>query len=194
MEIVYKKLDELKPYKRNARTHSAEQIDLICRSIREYGFTNPVLIDEKNNIIAGHGRVESAKRLAMNEVPCIVLSHLTEAQKKAYIIADNKMALNASWNDDLLKMEIEDLKELDFDLSLTGFNEKELDKILGFDEEDYQDISVDDQDDDQFDDIEKLDKHYGVPYQGNKSRIADIIINILPKGKRLVDLFGGGEQ
>lgn len=117
MEIIYKKVDELIPYINNARTHNDEQVSQICASINEYGFTNPILIDENNSIIAGHGRLLAAKKLKMKEVPCIVLCGLTEAQKKAYIIADNKLALNAGWNDELLKIEFENLKELDFDLN-----------------------------------------------------------------------------
>ena len=130
MEIVYKKINELKPYENNSRTHDENQIKQICESIKEYGWTNPVLIDENNMIIAGHGRVEGGKKLDIKEVPCIVLSGLTEAQKKAYVIADNKMALNAGWNEELLKTELENLKELDFDLELTGFSKKELDKLF----------------------------------------------------------------
>lgn len=132
MEIVYKKINELKPYENNSRTHDESQIKQICESIKEYGWTNPVLIDEKGMIIAGHGRVEAGKKLDIKEVPCIVLSGLTEAQKKAYVIADNKMALNAGWNEELLKTELEKLKELDFDLELTGFNIDELDELMEF--------------------------------------------------------------
>lgn len=135
MEIVYKKVNELIPYINNSRTHSEEQVNQIVASINEFGFTNPILIDEKDNIIAGHGRLLASKKLKMEEVPCIVLSGLTESQKKAYIIADNKMALNAEWDDELLKIELENLKELDFDLELTGFNVDELDDILGTEEE-----------------------------------------------------------
>lgn len=130
MEITYRKLGELIPYVNNARTHSDGQVAQICASIREYGWTNPVLIDENGTIIAGHGRVMAAQRMKMEQVPCIVLSGLTEAQKKAYVIADNKMALNAGWDDEMLKLELENLKELDFDLELTGFDEKELDSIF----------------------------------------------------------------
>lgn len=130
MEIIYKKVDELIPYVNNARTHSKEQVNQICASINEYGFTNPILIDEKGMIIAGHGRLMASKQLEMEEVPCIELKGLTEAQKKAYIIADNKMALNAGWDEELLKLELENLKELDFDLDLTGFDTSELDAIL----------------------------------------------------------------
>ena len=142
MEIIYKKVNDLIPYINNSRTHSEEQINQICASINEFGFTNPLLIDEKDNIIAGHGRLLASKKLKMEEVPCIVLSGLTEAQKKAYIIADNKMALNAGWNDELLKIELENLKELDFDLELTGFNNEEIDKLLEFNV-DYDEFSED---------------------------------------------------
>lgn len=142
MEIVYKKVNELIPYINNSRTHSEEQVNQIVASINEFGFTNPILIDEKDNIIAGHGRLLASKKLKMEEVPCIVLSGLTEAQKKAYIIADNKMALNAGWDDELLKIELENLKELDFDLELTGFNVDELDDIFQVEEE--QEIVEDD--------------------------------------------------
>ncbi len=135
MQIVYKKVNDLIPYINNSRTHSEEQVNQIIASINEFGFTNPLLIDEKDNIIAGHGRLLASKKLKMEEVPCIVLSGLTEAQKKAYIIADNKMALNAGWDEKLLKIELENLKELDFDLELTGFDVDELDDIFQVEEE-----------------------------------------------------------
>lgn len=138
MQIVYKKVNDLIPYVNNSRTHSEEQVNQIVASINEFGFTNPLLIDEKDSIIAGHGRLLASKKLGMEEVPCIVLKGLTEAQKKAYIIADNKMALNAGWDDELLKLELENLKELDFDLELTGFNVDELDDILGNNEEETE--------------------------------------------------------
>lgn len=142
MKIVYKKVNDLIPYINNSRTHSEEQVNQIVASINEFGFTNPLLIDEKDNIIAGHGRLLASKKLKMEEVPCIVLSGLTEAQKKAYIIADNKMALNAGWNEELLKIELENLKELDFDLELAGFDVDELDDIFQVEEE--QEIVEDD--------------------------------------------------
>lgn len=142
MQIVYKKVNNLIPYINNSRTHSEEQVNQIVASINEFGFTNPLLIDEKDNIIAGHGRLLASKKLNMEEVPCIVLSGLTETQKKAYIIADNKMALNAGWDDELLKIELENLKELDFDLELTGFDVDELDDIFKVEEE--QEVIEDD--------------------------------------------------
>jgi ParB-like chromosome segregation protein Spo0J len=117
------------PYARNSRTHSEDQIGQIASSIKEFGFTNPILIDADNQIIAGHGRLMGANRLQMKEVPCIRLSHLTESQKRAYVIADNKLALNAGWDDELLALEIKDLQELDFDVSLLGFSEDELSAI-----------------------------------------------------------------
>lgn len=124
-------IDLLIPYARNSRTHSDEQVQQIASSIKEFGFTNPVLIDEQGGIIAGHGRIMAAKKLGLAEVPCIVLDGLSEAQKKAYIIADNKLALNAGWDDELLKIELEQLKELDFDLGLIGFSDDELALLMG---------------------------------------------------------------
>lgn len=143
MEIIYKKVDDLIPYINNSRTHSEEQVNQICASINEFGFTNPLLIDEKNNIIAGHGRLLASKKIGMEEVPCIVLSGLTEAQKKAYVIADNKMALNAGWDEELLKIELDNLKELDFDLGLTGFNVDELNDLLN-DKDEENEVVEDD--------------------------------------------------
>lgn len=121
-EIVYRTTSVLIPYARNSRTHSPQQTQQIASSIKEFGFTNPVLIDEENGIIAGHGRVLAAQLLGMDEVPCIVLSGMTEAKKRAYVIADNKLALNAGWDDEMLRLEFEDLKAMDFDLDLAGFS------------------------------------------------------------------------
>jgi ParB-like chromosome segregation protein Spo0J len=112
--------DSLIPYVNNARTHSQEQINQIAASIKEFGFINPVIIDGDKGIIAGHGRVQAAQKLGMAEVPCVQASHLTEAQKKAYILADNKLALNAGWDDELLRLELQSLDDLDFDLEVTG--------------------------------------------------------------------------
>jgi DNA modification methylase len=118
------------PFAKNSRTHSDAQVAQIAASIREFGFTNPVLIDEANGIIAGHGRVMAARKLKLTEVPCIRLAHLTDAQKRAYVIADNKLALNAGWDEAMLKLELADLKALDFDLDLTGFDTNEIDALL----------------------------------------------------------------
>ena len=128
--IVYKPTTELIPYARNSRTHSEEQVTQIAASIKEFGFTNPVLLDGDNGIIAGHGRVMAANKLGITEVPCIELSHLSKAQKQAYIIADNKLALNAGWDEEMLRVEMEELKESDFDIDLLGFNEDELNELL----------------------------------------------------------------
>ena len=123
------KTTDLIPYANNSRTHSDEQVLQIASSIKEFGFLNPVIIDADNGIIAGHGRVMAAKKLGIDELPCIDASHLTEAQKKAYIIADNKLALNAGWDDEILRIEFDALKELDFDLELTGFSLDEIDGL-----------------------------------------------------------------
>lgn len=130
MEIVYKQTKELIPYVNNSRTHDEKQVNQIASSIKEFGFTNPLLIDEKDSIIAGHGRLMAANKLKMVEVPCIVLEGLTETQKKAYVIADNKLALNAGWDEELLKIEIEGLKELDFEIDILGFDSKEMDSLF----------------------------------------------------------------
>ena len=131
LKVEYKKIKELIPYCNNSRTHSDEQVLQIASSIKEFGFTNPVLIDGQGGIIAGHGRIMAAQKLKMDEVPTITLSDLSEAQKKAYIIADNKLALNSGWDDELLKIELEQLKELDFDLGLIGFSDDELALLMG---------------------------------------------------------------
>ena len=119
-------VNDLIPYVNNSRTHSDEQVLQIASSIKEFGFLNPIIVDGSNGIIAGHGRVMAAKKLGLDEVPCIDASHLSEAQKKAYIIADNKLALNAGWDDEILRIELNMLDELGFDLSLTGFSDEEL--------------------------------------------------------------------
>ena len=121
---------DLIPYARNARTHSDAQVAMIAASIREFGFTNPVLVDGRNGIIAGHGRVLAARKLGMQQVPTLELSHLTETQRKAYILADNQLALKAGWNDELLAMELGELKEEGVDLGLLGFEADDLAKLL----------------------------------------------------------------
>ncbi len=130
--LEYKKIkiDKLIPYVNNSRTHDENQVMQIAGSISEFGFTNPVLIDEKGVIIAGHGRVMAAKKLCLDEVPCIVLEGLTDAQKKAYVIADNRLALNAGWDAEMLSLELKSLEEMDFDLGLLGFDDDELSKLL----------------------------------------------------------------
>lgn len=132
MKITNEAIDSLIPYIRNARTHSEEQVAQIAGSIREFGFTNPVLIDGEGGIIAGHGRVMAARKLGMDDVPCIRLGHLTEAQRRAYVIADNKLALNAGWDTDMLSVEFADLLAMGADLELTGFEQDEIDEIMTY--------------------------------------------------------------
>lgn len=126
LKIEYKKIEDLIPYVNNTRTHSENQVAQIASSIKEFGWTNPILLDGENGIIAGHGRLMAAQKLNETEVPTIQLHGLSETQKKAYIIADNKLALNAGWNDELLKLELAGLKDAGYDLSLMGFNADEL--------------------------------------------------------------------
>ena len=123
-------IEQLQPYKNNARLHSDEQVDQIAKSIEEFGFLNPVLVDDQNTILAGHGRVMGAKKLGLDTVPTIQIKHLSESQKKAYIIADNQIALNAGWEMQLLETELKELNKDSFDVSLLGFDAKELDKLL----------------------------------------------------------------
>ena len=129
-KVERRKVADLVPYARNARTHSDAQVAQIAASIREWGWTTPVLIDEAGGLIAGHGRVLAARKLGIVDVPAMVANGWSEAQKRAYILADNKLTLNAGWDDDLLKIELGDLKELDFDLSLIGFGDDELAALL----------------------------------------------------------------
>lgn len=123
-------IEKLIPYARNSRTHSAEQVGQIAASIKEWGFTNPILVDEDGGILAGHGRTLAAQKLGLTEVPVVVARGWSDAKKRAYVIADNKLALNAGWDDELLKLELHALEESDFDLALTGFDGKELSEIM----------------------------------------------------------------
>ena len=135
-------IDRLVPYARNARTHSKEQILQLRASLREFGFVNPVIVDKDLNIIAGHGRILAAKEEGITEVPCVFAEHLTEAQKRAYIIADNRLALNAGWDAEMLSVEISELQGADFDISILGFDNAELNKLLS---------GIEDVEDDDFD-------------------------------------------
>lgn len=139
-------IDELIPYIRNARTHSPEQVAQIAASIKEFGFLSPVVVSEDNTILCGHGRVAAAQKLGLKKIPCIKESHLTETQKRAYIIADNKLSLNAGWDNELLSIELSELQGEDFDLDLLGFDEKELLEIFS-DEDDIveDDFDVDEE-------------------------------------------------
>ncbi len=130
--IEYLTPDRLRAYPRNARTHSKKQIKQIAASIREFGFTNPLLIDNENTILAGHGRLAAAKSLGMQQLPCTRLEGMTAEQKKAYVLADNKLALNAGWDEEILASELQSLLEFDsdFDIGLTGFSIAEVDSLI----------------------------------------------------------------
>ena len=141
MQLV--NIDRLVPYQNNARTHSPEQINKLRASLREFGFINPVIIDRDFGVIAGHGRIAAARAEGITELPCVFADHLTEAQKKAYILADNRMALDAGWDEDMLRVEIEALQGSDFDLMLTGFDDKELSDFFGTGKDDAKDDNFD---------------------------------------------------
>jgi ParB-like chromosome segregation protein Spo0J len=134
MKIEQLPTADLIPYARNTRTHSPEQVAQIAGSIREFGFTNPILIDAENGIIAGHGRVMAASKLGLAKVPCIRLAHLTDTQKRAYIIADNKLALNAGWDEEMLALELTELQLLGIDPESLGFSDLEIDDMLNSEE------------------------------------------------------------
>ena len=136
-------IDKLVPYVNNARTHSAEQILKLRSSLREFGFVNPIIIDREFNVIAGHGRLMAAKEEGIEEVPCVFVDYLTDAQKKAYILADNRMAMDAGWDDELLKIEMEELQNLGYDLEFTGFDEKELADLFGVDDKEVKEDEFD---------------------------------------------------
>ena len=143
-ELKLINIDELIPYANNARTHSKDQINKLRSSLREFGFINPILIDKDYNIIAGHGRVMAAREEGIKEVPCVLVEHLTDAQKKAYILADNRLAMDAGWDDEMLVLELENLKELDFDMDLTGFDAAEIDELFSnIHDKDVQDDDFD---------------------------------------------------
>ena len=136
-------IERLVPYANNARTHSPEQINKLRGSLREFGFVSPVIIDKDYGILAGHGRVMAARAEGMENVPCVFVDHLTEAQKKAYILADNRFALDAGWDEDMLRVEMEALQDMDFDVSLTGFDESEIVDLLSLDDGEAQEDDFD---------------------------------------------------
>ena len=178
MQFEYLPINDLKPYTNNAREHHAEDVTAIMNSIREFGFSDPIGVWGKDNIIVeGHGRLEAAKKLRLNEVPVIHLDHLSDEQRRAYGLAHNRTAELSEWDLDMLDLELDEIE--DIDMTQFGF----------LDIEEPEDEQIEPE---PFENVEKMDTRYGVPYQGNKSRIADIIIHVLPEGKRLVDLFGGG--
>lgn len=142
--ITYKKIDDLIPYARNSRTHSEDQINQLASLIKEFGFRGAILIDGDNGIIAGHGRVLACKKLGITDIPTVDGSDMTDAQRKAYVIADNKVALNAGWDFEMLNIEFNDLKEEGFDTSLLAFDDKELTMFDEQDEEPIEDLVQDD--------------------------------------------------
>ncbi len=162
----------LVPYARNSRTHTPEQVDQIAASIREFGFTNPILTDADGTVIAGHGRLLAAQKLGIQEVPSIELDSLSDAQKRAYIIADNKLALNAGWDDDMLKIEFEDLEAAGFSLGVIGFDLAEIQDIsIGV--PDYGDKNME-LDIDQFEDIIELKfKYSSDDYEQVKTKLCE---------------------
>ena len=166
MKFEKRKVSELIPYARNSRTHSDEQVAQIAASIKEFGFMTPIIISKDNTIIAGHGRILAARKLGLEIVPCLMAEHLTEAQIKAYVIADNKLSENAGWDNEMLKVEIEDLKGLDFDVDILGFSDKELSKLFDENKE---------TEDDDFDINKALDEkafvEYGDIWQLGKHRL-----------------------
>lgn len=182
MKIENVKVSELIPYERNAKKHDATQIKNVAESIKRFGFAQPIVVDKNNVVIIGHCRLLASKRLKLKEVPVVRMEDLTDEDVQKLRLLDNKLN-ESEWDYELLSEDVPQLDfsnfEIDWDLPESNYNSDE-NSNYNSDEENP------------FDDIEKMEKHYGVPYQGNKSRIADIIINILPQGKRLVDLFGGG--
>lgn len=176
MQLIYKDLADLKPYDKNPRKND-QAVEKVARSIKDYGFQQPIVCDKDGVIIVGHTRYKAAKKLGLKAVP-VVFADLSEEKANEYRLVDNKTNEFAEWDFDLLTLEVDDLPELDLDFY--GFD---IDRTEDTFEEEQQEL---------FEDVEKEETHYGVPYQGNKSRIADIICHILPKGGRLVDLFGGG--
>ena len=177
MEVIDKKIEELTPYAKNPRKND-QAVNAVAASIKEFGFKVPIVIDSDGVIVAGHTRLKAALLLGLKTVPCVVADDLTEDQIKAFRLADNKTAELAEWDYALLDEEIAELT--DIDMSQFGFDTQIMAAAPEIQEDPEEEL-----------DIEKLEKHYGVPYQGNKSRIADIIISLLPAGRRLVDLFGG---
>lgn len=176
-------ISALAPYPNNARTHSPEQIDKIAASLQEFGFVNPVLIDEKNMIIAGHGRVMAAKQIGLEKVPCVRVEGLTEEQIRAYILADNRLAEDAGWDEDILKTELQELKENGFDISITGF---------GIDDISFDDIDFSEQDEG-IDELEEETKEEPFTISGNRYRLGNHILMVgdSTKPEDVKKLMGG---
>lgn len=190
LNIEYQNISKLTPYARNSRTHSDEQVSQIAASIKEFGWTNPILIDEQDGIIAGHGRLMAAQRLNESNVPTIRLVGLTEAQKKAYVIADNKLALNAGWDEEMLAVELEDLIGENYNTDLLGFSDKEINNILSTSGTDYEGLT----DEDEIPDVDKTDIKEGDMFALGQHRIIcgdstdkDVLNKLL--GKETIDLL-----
>jgi ParB-like chromosome segregation protein Spo0J len=170
-KIEHWPLDRLVPYDRNARTHSAEQVAQISASIQEFGFTNPILVASDDGIIAGHGRLQAAQELALDTVPVVVLDHLTPAQRRAYVLADNKLALNAGWDDALLAEEITALHLEDFELSTLGWSDSDIADMLdpeGIDEPAKEYEGSQEYEEDEFSEFEHKCPRCGFEFNGNK--------------------------
>ena len=153
LRVEYRKIETLIPFARNPRTHSEAQIAKLASSIVEFGWTQPILVDGSNGIIAGHGRLAAARKLDLLEVPVIELGHLTPAQKRAYVIADNRLALDAGWDEELLSLELAELSEAGYDLTMTGFSNEEIEELLVGAEQALQDESPDEPEDDAADEV-----------------------------------------
>lgn len=176
LTIKYLSPDKLIPYVNNSRTHSESQITQVAASIKEFGFTNPILLDEDNGVIAGHGRLLAAKKLGLDSVPTVKLENLTDAQRKAYIIADNKLATNAGWDVDLLSLEMQNLKELDFDLGITGFELEEINALLrSSDEKEFEYDFDDDEESQPTKTVEGYAEFSVVLQQENKDKVLELI-------------------
>ena len=176
-------LTALAPYPKNARTHSDEQVEKIAKSLQEFGFINPVLIDSKNMIIAGHGRVLAAKKIGMEKVPCVRVEGLTDEQIRAYILADNRLAEDAGWDDDILKAELQELKDNGFDISLTGFG---IDDI-GFEDIDFSDM------DEGIEELEEKAQEEPMAESGTRYKLGDHILMVgdSTKPEDVKKLMGG---
>ena len=172
-------VDQLQEYENNARQHGEIDIAAIKDSIETFGFNDPIGIwSEDNVIVEGHGRLAAAKDLGMAEVPCIRLDHMTDEERRAYALAHNKTAELSGWDYENLDVELMGIEGIDM-------------SQFGFEPVTFETDDEEGEDEEALDDVDRMERHYGVPYQGNKSRIADLIISALPDGRRLVDLFGG---
>ncbi len=173
MQVEWRETSSLIPYARNARTHSDDQVQQVAASIKEFGWTNPILVDGENGIIAGHGRLYAAQKLGHDEVPVIELANMTEAQKRAYVIADNKLAENAGWDDELLKLELHALEEMDFSLDKLGFDPQELSGLM-FDDPEPEPAD---------DEYGSLEEHYSVLVElGSEDEQAKLLERLMGEG------------